>query len=149
MTTRRVYAALRACHRHPHRLWRTRMNRSAALQRIVYEDRDASMWWVLEPAGARGHRLSQGGPRSAPEPAPGAQLRIISRTVHVRAASQALSFACPACHVLELQPVYGPAQKDLVDRPVWHTKGYVNRPDGPGLGIEIDEDLVASARLDR
>ncbi|KPP83679.1 MAG: L-alanine-DL-glutamate epimerase and related enzymes of enolase superfamily [Rhodobacteraceae bacterium HLUCCA08] len=70
-------------------------------------------------------------------------------TAIVGAASQALSFACPACHVLELQPVYGPAQKDLVDRPVWHTKGYVNRPDGPGLGIEIDEDLVASARLDR
>ncbi len=68
-------------------------------------------------------------------------------TAIVGAASQALSFACSACHVLELQPVYGPAQRDLVDRPVWHENGFVNRPEGPGLGIEINEDLVASARL--
>lgn len=66
-------------------------------------------------------------------------------TAIVGAASQALSFACPACYLLELQPVYGPAQKDLVDRPVWHTNGFVNMPDGPGLGIEVNEDLVKSA----
>ncbi|MFV0335025.1 MAG: mandelate racemase/muconate lactonizing enzyme family protein [Tropicimonas sp.] len=70
-------------------------------------------------------------------------------TAIVGAASQALSFASPACYLLELQPVYGPAQKDLVDRPIWHQSGYVNMPDGPGLGIEINEDLVQSARLDR
>ncbi len=69
-------------------------------------------------------------------------------TAIVGAASQALSFASPACTLLELQPVYGPAQKDLVDRPVWHTDGYVHLPTGPGLGIEINEDLVRSARLD-
>jgi L-alanine-DL-glutamate epimerase-like enolase superfamily enzyme len=69
-------------------------------------------------------------------------------TAIVGAASQALSFACPACHLLELQPVYGPAQKDLVDRPIWHENGNVNLPTGPGLGIEINEDLVQSARLD-
>ncbi|MFV0384991.1 mandelate racemase/muconate lactonizing enzyme family protein [Paracoccus sp. (in: a-proteobacteria)] len=68
-------------------------------------------------------------------------------TAIVGAASQALSFACPACTLLELQPVYGPAQKDLVDRPVWHGEGYVNLPTGPGLGIEINEDLVNSARM--
>ncbi|SLN64592.1 mandelate racemase/muconate lactonizing enzyme family protein [Roseisalinus antarcticus] len=70
-------------------------------------------------------------------------------TAIVGAASQALSFACPACYLLELQPVYGPAQRDLVDKPVWHTNGFVNMPEGPGLGIEINEDLVNSARLDR
>lgn len=69
-------------------------------------------------------------------------------TAIVGAASQALSFASPACYLLELQPVYGPAQKDLVDRPVWHTEGFVNLPDGPGLGIEINQDLVESARMD-
>lgn len=67
-------------------------------------------------------------------------------TAIVGAASQALSFACPACYLLELQPVYGPAQQDLVDRPIWHKDGYVNMPDGPGLGIEINEELVESAR---
>ncbi len=70
-------------------------------------------------------------------------------TAIVGAASQALSWASSACCLLELQPVYGPAQSDLVDRPVWHENGDVNMPDGPGLGIEINEDLVASARMDR
>lgn len=70
-------------------------------------------------------------------------------TAIVGAASQALSFACSACYILELQPVYGPAQKDLVNKPIWHTDGYVHMPEGPGLGIEINEDLVTSARLDR
>jgi len=70
-------------------------------------------------------------------------------TAIVGAASQALSFASPACYLLELQPVYGPAQSDLVDRPIWHRDGSVNRPEGPGLGIEINEDLVRSARMDR
>lgn len=69
-------------------------------------------------------------------------------TAIVGAASQALSFACPACYLLELQPVYGPAQQDLVDRPIWHSGGDVHLPEGPGLGIRINEDLVQSARLD-
>ncbi|MCR9121234.1 MAG: mandelate racemase/muconate lactonizing enzyme family protein [Phyllobacteriaceae bacterium] len=68
-------------------------------------------------------------------------------TAIVAAASQALSFACPACALLELQPVYGPAQADLVDRPIWHTKGFVDLPQGPGLGVEIDEEMVHSARI--
>ena len=70
-------------------------------------------------------------------------------TAIVSAASQALSFASPACRELELQPVYGPAQRDLVDVPVWHMDGWVNMPTGTGLGITINEDLVQSARLDR
>ncbi|WP_421952943.1 mandelate racemase/muconate lactonizing enzyme family protein [Pelagibacterium sp.] len=70
-------------------------------------------------------------------------------TAIVGAASQALSWACPACHLLELQPIYGPAQRDLVDRPVGHDNGYVRMPEGPGLGIMINEDLVNSARLDQ
>jgi len=63
-------------------------------------------------------------------------------TAIVGAASQALSFASPACCLLELQPVYGPAQKDLVDRPIWHENGMVNAPEGPGLGINVDENMV-------
>ena len=69
-------------------------------------------------------------------------------TAIVGAASQALSWSSPACKVLELQPIYGVAQKDIVDRPIWHTKGDVNMPEGPGLGIVIDEPLVRSMRLD-
>jgi L-alanine-DL-glutamate epimerase-like enolase superfamily enzyme len=70
-------------------------------------------------------------------------------TAIVSAASQALSFACPACKELELQPVYGPAQADLVDKPIWHTRRLDQPSEGPGLGIEINEDLVTSARLDK
>ncbi|MEI6098518.1 MAG: mandelate racemase/muconate lactonizing enzyme family protein [Alphaproteobacteria bacterium] len=68
-------------------------------------------------------------------------------TAIVGAASQALSWASPACRVLELQPVYGPAQNEIVDRPIWHRDGFVNLPEGPGLGIEVDEALVRSMAL--
>lgn len=70
-------------------------------------------------------------------------------TAIVSAASAALSWASPACRELELQPVYGPAQADLVDKPVWHENGLVPMPTGMGLGIEINEDLVRHAALDR
>ena len=70
-------------------------------------------------------------------------------TAIVGAASQALSWSSPACKLMELQPVYGPAQSDLVDKPIWHDQGFVNLPDGSGLGIEINEDLVQSARMDQ
>lgn len=68
-------------------------------------------------------------------------------TAIVGAASQALSFACAACRLLELQPVYGPAQTDLADNPVWHDNGYVRYPKGSGLGLEIREDVVRSMTL--
>lgn len=69
-------------------------------------------------------------------------------TAIVGAASQALSWSSPACRVLELQPVYGEAQKDIVDRPIWHVNGDVNLPEGPGLGIELDEARVRAMRLE-
>lgn len=69
-------------------------------------------------------------------------------TAIVGAASQALSWSSPACRLLELQPVYGEAQKDLVDKPIWHDAGDVRLPEGPGLGIEVDEGLVRSMLLD-
>ncbi len=69
-------------------------------------------------------------------------------TAIVGAASQALSFASKACKLLELQPVYGPAQTDIVDRPIWHEKGYVDEPQDTGLGIEVNEDFVRTLALD-
>ena len=68
-------------------------------------------------------------------------------TAIVGAASQALSFASAACSLLELQPVYGPAQTDLVDKPIWHKNGFINMPEGPGLGIQVNEELVRSMML--
>ena len=68
-------------------------------------------------------------------------------TAIVSAASAALSWANPSCTLLELQPVYGPAQRDLVDKPVWHNNGYVPMPTGPGLGVEVDEQFVRSSMI--
>ncbi len=70
-------------------------------------------------------------------------------TAIVGAASAALAFAAPASRELEIQPVYGPAQRDLVDVPLWHEGGFVNKPAGPGLGITVNEELVTHMRLDR
>ena len=70
-------------------------------------------------------------------------------TAIVGAASAALSWANPSCRLLELQPVYGIAQRDLVDRPVWHEDGFVPMPTGPGLGVEVDENLVRSNLIGR
>jgi hypothetical protein len=67
-------------------------------------------------------------------------------TAIVSAASQALSFASLACRELELQPVYGPAQKDLVDRPVWHRDGWVVPPQGGSASRSTRTSC--SARLD-
>ncbi|GAB1363871.1 mandelate racemase/muconate lactonizing enzyme family protein [Rhodobacter sp.] len=69
-------------------------------------------------------------------------------TAVVGAASQALSWSSPACKVLELQPIYGVAQKDIVDRPIWHVNGDVDQPQGPGLGIELDEPRLRAMRLE-
>lgn len=44
--------------------------------------------------------------------------------------------------------VYGPAQNAIVDRPVWHTDGFVNHPQVSGLGIALDEDKVRAMRLE-
>ena len=69
-------------------------------------------------------------------------------TAIVGAASLALSLSSPACRVLELQPVYGPAQNEIVDRPIWHTDGFVNEPQGTGLGITLDEERVRAMLLE-
>lgn len=69
-------------------------------------------------------------------------------TAIVGAASQALSWSSPACRVLELQPIYGEAQKDIIDRPIWHKNGDVDLPEGPGLGIEVDEARIRAMRLE-
>jgi L-alanine-DL-glutamate epimerase-like enolase superfamily enzyme len=70
-------------------------------------------------------------------------------TAIVAAASLNCSFALPACRELEFQPVYGPAQQDIVDRPAGQKDGWVIPPEGPGLGVTVNEDLVRAMRLDR
>lgn len=67
------------------------------------------------------------------------------------AASLAVSFARPACKVIEFKPLENPMQHELVTHPFGHEDGWVARPTGtPGLGIEVvDEVVVDRYRLDR
>jgi L-alanine-DL-glutamate epimerase-like enolase superfamily enzyme len=58
------------------------------------------------------------------------------------AASLAISWAKPVCHQLEEQPFKGPMQHDLIGGALVHQAGYLPEPQGPGLGIAVDEAVV-------
>ncbi len=61
----------------------------------------------------------------------------------VSAASLAISFSSPACKLFELKPLRNPMQHDLVPEPIEHIDGWVYPPsDRPGLGIDVQEDVV-------
>lgn len=65
----------------------------------------------------------------------------------VTAASLAVSFSTTACKVFEFKPVRNPMQHDLVLSPFEHVDGWVTPPvDRPGLGIEVDDDVVEHYR---
>jgi L-alanine-DL-glutamate epimerase-like enolase superfamily enzyme len=44
--------------------------------------------------------------------------------------------------MLETQQIHNPMLTDIVDRPIPVQQGYVDVPDRPGLGIELDEDAL-------
>jgi L-alanine-DL-glutamate epimerase-like enolase superfamily enzyme len=50
--------------------------------------------------------------------------------------------------LIELKPFKVSIQTDLVDSPIWHHNGVVTPPTGPGLGINVNEALVAELSLD-
>jgi L-alanine-DL-glutamate epimerase-like enolase superfamily enzyme len=63
------------------------------------------------------------------------------------AASLAISWAKPVCHQLEEQPFKGPMQDDLIGGAIVHRDGLMPLRTGPGLGIEVDEDVVERFRM--
>jgi len=65
------------------------------------------------------------------------------------AASLAISFSSPACKLFELKPLRNPMQHDLVTRPFEHVNGWAVPPQGPGLGIEVIEEVVDRYRSER
>jgi L-alanine-DL-glutamate epimerase-like enolase superfamily enzyme len=67
----------------------------------------------------------------------------------VTAASLAISFSSPACKLFELKPLPNPMQHELVAAPIDHTDGWMYPPRGPGLGIDVIEEVVASFRSER
>jgi L-alanine-DL-glutamate epimerase-like enolase superfamily enzyme len=60
----------------------------------------------------------------------------------VTAASLAISFSTPACKLFEVKPLRNPMQHELVTTPFEHLDGWVYPPTGPGLGIEVLDDVV-------
>ena len=58
------------------------------------------------------------------------------------AASLHLAAASDNVLVMELKPLPSPMQHELVRHPIEQRDGWVAPPDGPGLGVEVDEAVV-------
>jgi D-galactarolactone cycloisomerase len=70
-------------------------------------------------------------------------------SVHVAAAAH-LAAASANCLILEFSSTPNPIGEDLLTRPLHPVGGALQLPDGPGLGIDFDEDrLHAHLLLDR
>jgi L-alanine-DL-glutamate epimerase-like enolase superfamily enzyme len=63
-------------------------------------------------------------------------------TAITTAASLHLSFASPNTEIFEFKPFSVVVQDELVTEKIWHVDGQVYPPKGPGLGIEVREDIV-------
>ena len=63
----------------------------------------------------------------------------------VSATAQVLA-TLPAAPYLEFNATDNPLKRDLLRDPIRPVDGYVSVPDGPGLGIELNEDTVAEFR---
>ena len=67
----------------------------------------------------------------------------------VSAASLAISFSSSACKLFELKPLRNPMQHELVTHPFEHVEGWMYPPTGPGLGIEVIDEVVDRYRSER
>ena len=67
-------------------------------------------------------------------------------TAITTAASLHLSLASPNTRLFEFKPFPVVVQDDLVTEKIWHRDGWAYPLDGPGLGIEVREDVVEAIR---
>jgi L-alanine-DL-glutamate epimerase-like enolase superfamily enzyme len=63
------------------------------------------------------------------------------------AASLHLAATAPNTLIFELKPLPSPMQHELIRDPIEQQDGWVSPPDGPGLGVEVDEAVVAHYRF--
>lgn len=63
------------------------------------------------------------------------------------AASLHLAAASTNALLMELKPLPSPMQHELVRRPIEQVDGWVSPPDGPGLGVDVDEAAVRAYRF--
>jgi L-alanine-DL-glutamate epimerase-like enolase superfamily enzyme len=47
-----------------------------------------------------------------------------------------------------MKPLTNPMQHELVKNPFTHDKGWVTVPREPGLGVEVDEQILQKYRFD-
>jgi L-alanine-DL-glutamate epimerase-like enolase superfamily enzyme len=67
----------------------------------------------------------------------------------VTAASHAISFSTASARLIEIKPLHNPMQHDLVTTPFAHDGGWMLPPSGPGLGIEVIDEVVDFYRTER
>ena len=58
------------------------------------------------------------------------------------AASIALSASTKRCLIQELKPDRNPMQDEIVDAPFNAHEGWIGVPDGPGLGVTVNESAL-------
>lgn len=63
------------------------------------------------------------------------------------AASLGASLVAPNCHQIEIKPLRNPMQHDLVRNPVTAVQGHLAALERPGLGIDVDPDVVERHRI--
>lgn len=68
-------------------------------------------------------------------------------TAILSAASLHLSLASPNARLFEFKPIPVVVQTDLVDQPIRQQDGRAYAPTRPGLGIEVDEQVVKALSL--
>ena len=64
------------------------------------------------------------------------------------AASLHLTASAPNYIVFELKPLPSPMQHELVTHPIEQKDGWIEIPEGPGLGVEVDERVVRKYAFD-
>jgi L-alanine-DL-glutamate epimerase-like enolase superfamily enzyme len=63
------------------------------------------------------------------------------------AASLHMAVAAANTLIFELKPIPSPMQHELVTDPIDQVDGWVTPPDAPGLGVTVDEGVVARYRF--
>ncbi len=68
-------------------------------------------------------------------------------TAVTTAASLHLSLASPNTEIFEYKPFGVVVQDEIVEQKLWHRDGWAYPIEGPGLGIDIREDVIRSLRF--
>lgn len=65
----------------------------------------------------------------------------------ISAASIHLSLCATRPTIFELKPFENPMQHELVSNPIQHIDGWIYAPEGNGIGVEVNEDVVRKYAL--